>query len=501
VAGGGSNARQRARMQARLASRPARKALERADDDADREPHLKGSGRVEGSAFDWETNLYIDPDTKSLFDGGDLEARDIREALASDWKMRQLAELLTGTIKGATWKLVPGKGDTGEAEDTEEKLRRQANAGGMTTPMELVIAQAASSRIYRRAYFAKGFKIDPVKRDGSVMYSQLAFRPASTCRPRVDPVDGSFDGFVQEIVYYGDASGHGGKHWDGRPVVFTPRESVVFFNGLEKEPVSGISDLEVAMWCYRTKRKVMALWLTFLAAQALPRTLVKYTGGDEPKARKAAEMIASLSSGGVGYIDATGMDVALLDGSGKGPAVFKEMAEYLDTCQSGSILAGFTDLTAQAASGRGSYALHESATEMFDRATAHAATGVEGTFTNHAVADLVRYNYGPTGVCPTFKFDPLDSAAAGPLMSLLQALATTQSSALPQEFVNELAIHASRLLDLDVDKIGKALDQAAVRAKQQAEQQAANPAGHQAAAVNGAVEGLRGIAREVTRAA
>jgi hypothetical protein len=79
-----------------------------------------------------------------------------------------------------------------------------------------------------------------VKRDGSVMYSQLAMRPASTCRPRVDPVDGSFDGFVQEIVYYGDASGHGGKRWDGRPVVFTPRESVVFFNGLEKDPVSGM---------------------------------------------------------------------------------------------------------------------------------------------------------------------------------------------------------------------------------------------------------------------
>jgi hypothetical protein len=100
---------------------------------------------VEGSAFDWETNLYIDPDTKSLYDGGDLEARDIREALAADWKMRQLAELLTGTIKGATWKLVPGKGDTGEAADTEEKLRRPSNAGGMTTPMGLVIAQAASA--------------------------------------------------------------------------------------------------------------------------------------------------------------------------------------------------------------------------------------------------------------------------------------------------------------------------------------------------------------------
>jgi hypothetical protein len=501
VAGGGSNARQRARMTARLASRAGQKTLERADDDADKEPRLKGSGRVEGSAFDWETNLYIDPDTKSLYDGGDLEARDIREALAADWKMRQLAELLTGTIKGATWKLVPGKGDTGEAADTEEKLRRPSNAGGMTTPMGLVIAQAASARIYRRAYFAKGFKLDPVKRDGSVMYSQLAMRPASTCRPRVDPVDGSFDGFVQEIVYFGDASGHGGKRWDGRPIVFAPRESVVFFNGLEKDPVSGVSDLEVAMWCFRTKRKVMALWLTFLAAQALPRTLVKYTGGDEPKALKAAEMIASLSSGGVGYIDSTSLDVAVLDGSGKGPAVFKEMAEYLDTCQIGQHprrvhrpdRAGRRRprLLRVARVGDRDVRPGHRARRGHDRGHLHQPRGRRP----RALQLRARRRGADVQVrrARRRRGRPVDDVAAG---------ARHDAGLLAAAGVRQRARHSRRPPPRPRrGQDRKALDEAAVRAKKQAEQQAANPAGHQAAAVNGAVEGLRGIAREVTRAA
>lgn len=489
----GANARQRARMQARLATRNAQKSIADQVEDALEEPDLKGSGKVEGTGFDWESNLYVDPETKALWDNGDVYARDIKEALEADWKMKQLAELMTLSIKGATWQLVPGKGDSGEAADTEEKLRRPSNGGGMKTPFSMVIGQAASSRIYRRAYFAKGFKLDPVKADGSVMYSRLAARPASTCLPRVDTKDGSFDGFVQTVVWYPDGTA---RKDEGKPAIFKPRKSLVVTNGLDKDPISGVSDLDVAMWCYRTKKKVMLLWLTFLSAQALPRTLVKYKGGDEPKARAAAQMIASLSSGGVGYIDATNIDVATIDPSGKGSQPFVEMVKYLDSCQAGSALAGFTDLTGSAASGRGSYALHESATELFDRATAHAAANIEATLTNYCVADLVRYNYGPAGIVPTFKFDALAGAEAGPVMTLLQGLATAQGSSLPQEFINELALHAARLLDFDIDKITKALDEKAEQARQLAAAQAANPAGVQAAGVNGAIEGLRHIARK-----
>lgn len=496
---GASNVRQRARMTARLASRQAQAQLRAAGDDGAEEPDLKGAGKVDGTAFDWESNLYVDPKTRALWDGGDLEAREIREALAADWKMRQLAVLLTSPLKGATWKLKPGQG-TGEegaqaAKETEERLRRPANAGGMTVPMQRVIAQAASSRVYRRAFFAKGFKLDPKTADGAVMYSQLAMRPASTCHIRVDPKDGSFDGFVQDILW--SPAGIIVPN-DGNPVEFPPKKALVFTNGLDQDPVRGVSDLEVAMWCFRTKRKVMVLWLTFLSAAALPRTMVKYTGGDEAKAIAAAQMIANLASGGVGYMDGTNLSADVLNGDvrGRGSAPFIEMAKYLDTCQSGSILAGFSDLTSAAADGKGSLALHEGATAVFDQTSEMAARDLENVLTNYCVADLVKHNHGPH-LAVDFAFDPLAGANESVLLGLLQALATAPASTLPQEFINELAIHAARLLDLDVDKVRKALDDKAVQAREQAAQQGANQAGQAAASTDAAIEGVRQIAAHV----
>jgi hypothetical protein len=272
----------------------------------------------------------------------------------------------------------------------------------------------------------------------------------------------------------------------------------VFTNGLEQDPVRGISDLEVAMWCFRTKRKVMVLWLTFLSAHALPRTLVQYTGGDEERAKAAARMIATLSSGGVGYIDSTNMTVGALNPNDRlgGSAPFMEMVKYLDTCQSGGILAGFTDLTSAAADGKGSLALHNGATAVFDQTSEQAARDIEHVLTSYCVADLARYNYGP-GLTVNFSLDPLSGANEGVLMGLLQALATAPSSSLPQEFINELAIHASRLLDLDVDKIRVALERKAVEAKEAAAIAGANQSGQAAASTNAAIEGVRQIAGHV----
>jgi hypothetical protein len=497
------SAGQAARLRRRLADRQAIKALED-ERAADLEPPAapfggKFRGAVDGSLFDWESTLYLDPDTQGVWDGGDQEARDIREALKADWKMRQLALVLTSPLKGATWKLIPGKGDSGEAEDCEEKLRRAANSGGMSTPIQRVISQAAYSIVYKRAFFAKGWKLDPVKGDGSVMFSQLAARPATTCRLSRDPVTGAFRGFEQDIVL---DQARDDRHRDGKPVKFTPKQSLVFINGLDQDPVGGVSDLEVAMWCWQTKRKVMLLWLTFLSAYSLPRTMVWSRGGDETKAKQAAQMIASLAGGGVGYADGQNLTLETL-GSGGGTAPssgpFMEMVKYLDSAGAGSVLAGFTDLTSAASDGRGSYALSKDSTDMFSQTRTHAANGLEETLTNHALADMVRYNYGPPGIVPTFKFDALAGVDEGPLMALLQALATTQASALPTEFINELALHAARLLDLDVDKIKTALERHAADLAQQAAAAGAPPAAAAAAGVDGAVRTVRRIAATVAR--
>lgn len=471
-------------------------AAEFADDAADLEPGKKKlDGKVGGTLFDWQSNLYLDSDAESLWDGGDRFARDMREALRSDWKLRQLAEILTAGVKGATWSLKPGKGDTGEAEDTEEKLRRPHESGGMRTPIFTVIGQASSAVIYQRAYFAKGFMLDPVKADGSILYSDLAMRPASTCRLRRDPESGHLDGFEQDVVYYSQAAGKG---WDGKPVRFKNDRALVFINGVDRDPVSGVSDLEVAIWCWRTKQKLLLLWWTFLEAQALPRTLVKHTG-DADRAKAAATMIASLKSSGVGYFDGAAMQVDTLDTSGKGGGPFYEAIKYMDSCASGSVLAGFTDLTGAAASGRGSFALSSDARDGFGETREHAMREMEGTLTGHAVAPLVRINFGAQGKVPSFAFDPLAGVDEQPLFALLQALATAQTTTLPAEFVSQLALEAARLLHLDVEKVEKAIASHAHDAEQAAQAAGANAVGQQAAALSGAVTGTVATARDVVK--
>jgi hypothetical protein len=43
-------------------------------------------------------------------------------------------------------------------------------------------------------------------------------------------------------------------------------------HGFYREPIKGVSDLDVAYWCYETKQKVLFLWFQVLENQNLPKT-------------------------------------------------------------------------------------------------------------------------------------------------------------------------------------------------------------------------------------
>lgn len=463
---GPRSATQRARLQARLARRGP--APWETDDELD-PPPITGAGSVAyGQAVDADTASAVDPRTGAVWDSIESEARDIRQMLKAYYKARQLAAVLSYPIKGASWQLVPGKGDTGEAAATEEQLRRGANAGGMTTPMQQVIGQMCTAIWYRKAYFAKALKLDPVARDGTVMYKTLAMRPATTCRLRIDTTDGSFRGFEQDVQMYalGQKLAPGQKAL-GAPIQFEPRQALVYVHGADEDPINGVSALEVALWCWRTQQKILFLLYQFLEGAALPRTVVKHTG-DEQKARAAATQIAKVGSSGVIYFDGANLALDVLNTAGSGAAPFVEAIKYLDGCVSGAALAGFTDLSSMASSGRGSLALSKDQSDFFLQSRLADAREIESTLTEYAIADLIRYNYGPEGVTPRFTFDPLAGVDDQPTLQLLQALATAAQTALPREFVNELAVNAARVLHLDVDKITTALEKAAAEA-------AANP--------------------------
>lgn len=453
-------------------------------------------GQVEGSIFEWDAGLFFDPLTGAYYDRGQYEARDYAEMLRVYHKGRALEAVLTLPLRSAGWKLTPAKGDTGEAEQTEEQLRRPPDAGGMTTPISQVLGQMTSAMSFRRSFHAKGFKLDPRAGDGTVMYSQLAYRPASTCRMLLDPASGAFRGFEQDLTWYADSMMF--KKHGGLPVQFKPAKSLVYVHGAHRDPVGGVSDLEIVYWCWKTQQKLLRLWFSYLEGVALPRTIVKHKG-DEGKARQAANQIAKMRSSGVAWIDMSQMDLDTLDLSGKGPMGFVDAIRYLDTAASGSILASFTDLGAAAAGGhgpsRGSFALSKDQTDFYLQGREAVAGEWAGCLTSDLVAPLIRYNYGPDGKCPTWTFDPLAGIDEQPIMTLLQALATAAQTSLPPEFVGQIIVEAARFLSLDVDKVRSAVETSQKLAEKAAKQAGASPLGQQVAGVAGAVTKVAEITR------
>jgi hypothetical protein len=91
-----------------------------------------------GSAYDRD-RIFTRFDDGKYFETRDLWARNFEEMLRLDGKARTLEQVLTLPLMSAEHSIEPAKGDSGEAEFVIDALTRPANAGGMTTPLELVI--------------------------------------------------------------------------------------------------------------------------------------------------------------------------------------------------------------------------------------------------------------------------------------------------------------------------------------------------------------------------
>lgn len=430
-----------------------------------------------GSAFDWRDAMFVDFQNGAVFDLSEYQSRDLNEMLRKDGKARTLEAVLTLPLRQCRWSITPGPGDNGEAEWINDFVSRGANVDGMSTPFQLIIAQMTSAVVHRRAYFEKVFRYDS---DGKVIYDKVAFRPASTCRMLRDPLRGAFRGFEQDPMNIALV-----MKAQGQPIKIEQNRALVYVHGQHRDPIAGVSDLEIAYWCYKTKQKLMFLWFSFLESTALPRTVV--TSSDEGTAQKNARKIASMKNSAVLGIDGSSK-VTTLDVAGRGGDQFKAALDYLDTMASNSVLAGFTDLAGAAKGGRGSMALSKDQTDFFLQARQGVGVEMSDTITNYLLADLVKYNFGPRAAVPKFEFGPLQEENQEPTLKLLGEIAIAPAVNLPGEFVHELAVQAAGFLDLDTDKIDKALTAAAEEAKAQAAAAGANAAAQQVAGVAGAVQ-------------
>lgn len=436
-----------------------------------------------------------------IFEYDEWSARDMSRMLGRDGQARKVEQVLTLPLMRAPWKIKGKKGDKGEAERVTEWLTTAANAGGMSTPFSMVIGQALGAIAYRKAFFEKVFRVNDAD---EIVYDKIAWRPPATCELARDEKTGGFRGFRQYPPGYGQNPKRplGDDMWLRIPA----ERAFVYIHGQWRHPLQGMSDMEIPLWCFQTKNKLRYLWYTYLQRQSLPLTVVY--GKSQPEAQKRARDLASSKAGGTVGMERPGAEAQagarlfdIVESSGKGADQFSAAISFLDTEMAGSVLAEFTGLASQAASGHGSLALSSDQSSFFLQSREAIAQEFSTAVTNWLIADLVRFNDGLDTAVPDFQLGPISPDDTVQALTLLQALASSPTGGLPHEFIDELAVKVAAYLNMDTDKVQAALEKAATQREQMATQLAATPQQAQSGAQVGKVAGATDAAYGMTKRA
>lgn len=400
-----------------------------------------------GSAFSWD-NPFGGWENGKVFAYEELEVPKYAEMLRTDGKAASIEKILTYPIIAAGWEIDPAKGDDGQAEFIYDALTALPHQGGPKTTIEQFVSQMTAAITHKRAYFEKVYKINE---DDKVVYDKLAWRPPETCELALDAKTGEPRGFRQIPVTWHPnprlLNNESRDNW----VHIPESRAFVYVHGTWRDPLLGMSQMEIPYWCYITKRKIRWLWYQFLETASLPKVVVS---NQDPKAAMAeAKRFATLKSRGVlGKGDDTTFET--LEASGRGADQFVQAIQFLDSEMSNSVLAGFMDLTSQAAEGKGSYALAESQGKLFLRTRRMVARDMARQITNEIIGPLIRYNFGKDAPVPRFAFGALSEQNEQAVLDMFAKVATTGAK-VPVEFYDELTIRTANLLELDPGKVAK----------------------------------------------
>jgi hypothetical protein len=418
-------------------------------------------GKEEGSSFGYLDRMFYGWDQKGgVFDYGDWEARDLVEMMKKDYKARQIEGVLALPILSADREIVGVKGDKGELDWLQAFWEADFMEGGCKTPLDTIIGGMTTGITFKKAFFELVFRPGF---ENKIAYEKVAFRPQTTCRMIRDGNNGDFLGFEQEAY----AAGPGIRE-NLYPIKIPRKRAFVYVHGQRLDPLNGSSDLEIAHWCYKTKQKILYLWMQFLESVALPRTIVK--AQDVEVARQIAGQIARMRGSAILPVGTQGaantVDITTLDSSGKGSDQFREAITWLDTAATNSIHAGFLDLTGAAANGirgggGGSYALSKDASDYFLQFDQAKCREMERMVRRDLFGPLIRYNFGIARRVPKLKFAPLNSEDKSNQVTMLQALMAAKGpDNIPTEFIALLATSVANYFGMDGTKVHDSFIQA-----------------------------------------
>src|ERR1035441_9086347 len=163
--------------------------------------------------------------------------------LTRDGQAAAIEAVLTLPIRQASRAIEAGKDDNGEAEFCRSVLMTPATGGGMKTPLQDVIGQVTSAQTYKKAFFEKVWDVRDT--DGKIVYEKLAFRPTATCELKRNAQTAAEDGFRQQLWMFGGEIRPQSKGKTRGYVEIPKVKSFVYINGKHRQPLTGISELEL----------------------------------------------------------------------------------------------------------------------------------------------------------------------------------------------------------------------------------------------------------------
>lgn len=379
---------------------------------------------VFGAYDQWTGGLCVEP-----------TAQDYSRMLDRDGKAEALANVLTLPLRWADMQIEPAEGDTGEAELVSGALLTPPHEGGMSTPLDHVIAQMTSA-VWQRVSF---HEIVWESRPGQVIVKKLPLRPPQSCRIKRDKHNGDFLGFQQRVPFDPGADSEG---W----VLIERDKALVWIHDQARDPLNGRSALRTAHTAFEAKQKVRYLWFAFLQRFATPWATTTDSTQDDTTARNLARKAAGLMGGGVLGLR-EGQSLQLHEPTADGGAFLKCM-DYLSDEMGQSVLAGFLGLTQQSGGGKGSYALSKDSSDFFLRACEARSSELGGVLTNYLAADIVRWNRGPAGRTPTIRFAKLSDQRAEQATALFEAMLSQSvpDPRIPPEFMDLLTERVAETL-------------------------------------------------------
>lgn len=409
--------------------------------------------------------------------------------LSRDGVASALEHVLTLPIREAAFSIEKSSGDSGEADFCRGVLMTPDTEGGMSTPMSVLIGQVCTGQVKRRAFFEKVWRVR--QDDGKVIYDKIAYRPTATCQARYNDRTSTPNGFRQQVWLFGGNLMLSDKQKVPGYVDIPRVRSYIYTHGQNRQPLTGTSELDVCLWVYQTKLKLLYLWMNFLESQSMPR-LVVY-GNDQPEATRNADDISQLKASGIVGLPhpIAGQKMFESIESPDAGQFFQACMSFLENWQISSVLAGFLGLTGLATAGRGSYSLSQDQSDFYLKSREAVAKEIAESISYDVIRPLVTLNFGSRAAFPTAAFGPLQDEQVQLLMTLFGQIVAAPALHIPLSVVDLLTERMASVLQLDVDQVSKALRESYA---QRSEQMAANPPPGMPPDVAGSLGGLSGLA-------